>query len=454
MFKLKWKILIAMVFLILLLSVSIFLPIYWNTRISMEEQLQNHLAGHLDLIAREFPLEDVKIQNSLGFKKIDINLLRYLNKKNQDHLKESIFLFEKNGLILAFAGDGKIATKTLMLHNYLFQQDTALVIHTPVFQGNDQRYYLSVFKRMDADLFLGISANARFFENLSRLRRQMILTTLISLILTSLIALFFSSSLTKPLQKLTVYASQIGRGSPDKLNYNERRDEIGTLYKTLVEMQGKIKIRERENKQIVASVAHELRNPIAGMQVNIELLMEELQKDSDSFRFSQLTHRDILKLAEIVDSFLNYSRPIDTDLEIQELGAICREILEANQFKHQKERFHLQGRGYARIHKSKIHHALSNILQNALDASEDIINISINETHDWTRISIENFGNPVSDKSQIFEAFFSTKENGVGLGLPIAKSIVEQHGGEILLEKSDATGTVFVILLPAANESK
>ena len=449
MYNLKWKILISILLLISFVCVSIFLPIYWKTRISMEEQLQTHLIEQLELISNDIDANKIKYLNELQTHNINKNISEILSKKLDIISAKSIFLFNNDGLILAFSGDGNNATKTLMLHKYLLNQKSVKSTITPVFEGLDNNYYLSVFIRLDEDFLLGISADAQYLENLVDLQRQMIIITLVSLLITSFMALLFSSSLTKPLHKLTIFANQIGSGRSDKLDYDKRKDEIGFLYKTMVDMQKKIQKRENENKQIVASVAHELRNPIAGMQINLELLMEELENEADSYKFSQLAHKDILKLAQIVDSFLNYSRPIDSNLKSYEIHKIIEELLNTNPLSEQNNRFNISGNALVKVHRNKIKYAFNNLMQNALDASNQIINIEIDKDDNFVKIKFENFGEPINDKSQIFEAFFSTKENGVGLGLPIAKSIVEQHGGEINLEKSNDTGTLFVITLPA-----
>jgi len=446
MFNLKWKILISILLLIALVCIGIFLPIYWQTRISIEDQLQNHFIEQLYLISSDINIEELSYKTNNRINKTTSNLFQ---EKIEIISAESLFMFNNDGLILAFSGNGSNATKSLMLHKYMIKDKTQNIFKTPVFEASDNLFLLSVFIRINNEYLLGISANADYLKNLADLRNQMVLLTLLILFITSIIAILFSSSLTKPLQKLTVFANQIGHGRPEHLNYAKRKDEIGILYKTMIEMQEKIQKREKENKQIVATVAHELRNPIAGMQVNIELLMEELDKDDDSYKFSQLTHNDILKLVEIVDSFLNYSRPINSNLEVHDIKDIFEEILTTNHFEEIRDRFYIAGNAASKVHRNKIKHAFSNLMQNAIDASIDKINITILEKNDYVKITIENLCEPIIDKSQIFEAFYSTKENGVGLGLPISKSIVEQHGGEIFLEKSDDTGTLFVITLPA-----
>jgi signal transduction histidine kinase len=297
---------------------------------------------------------------------------------------------------------------------------------------------------------LGISASAEFLQHLVFLRRQMILTAILIIFLALIVALIFSSSLAKPLHRLTLFAKDIGRGKSKIPNPGSKTDEISLLYNTMIEMQQKIQKREKENKQIVASVAHELRNPIAGMQINSELLLEKVS--SKEKKYSMAIYQELKKMANIVDSFLNYSRPIDANMESSDLVDLLEEILSTNSFDQTREQIKISGNAVVDIHKSKMKHVFTNLIRNALEAGEKggVVEILIQEIKPVTQITIKNSGKPIDSKnrSQIFEAFFSTKENGVGLGLPIAKSIVEQHGGELFLEKSDESGTFFVIILP------
>lgn len=448
MLKLKWKIALSIFILISGVIVGIFLPNYWQTRISMENQLQKHLTQQIELINSKINAEDLLLLQEFPSKTIMSNIHSQLKKDLSMLTLESIFVFDSSGIILLSTGNRENAVKSLMLHGSLIRNNNGMVC-TPVYEDGEGEFYSSVFKNIGKKQYLGISASADYFKNLTVLRRQMLIISLIAIAIGLVVALLFSVSLTKPLQMLTQFSGEIGKGRAENLNFSKRKDEIGLLYNSMVEMQEKIKIREKENKRIVASVAHELRNPIAGMQVNLELLMEELEQNDSAYKFAQLTHTDSKKLAEIVDSFLNYSRAIDANLEECEISDLIRDVA-------QDHPVIINGNATITIHKNKIKHAINNVLRNAFEESDKPVEIEITQ-NDEVRIDILNFGQPidVKNKSQIFEAFFSTKENGVGLGLAIAKSIVEQHGGEIILEKSDDSGTLFVITLPRIkNEEK
>ncbi|HCK99568.1 MAG TPA: hypothetical protein DHW42_05610, partial [Candidatus Marinimicrobia bacterium] len=212
-----------------------------------------------------------------------------------------------------------------------------------------------------------------------------------------------------------------------------------------------IKQREKDNKQLIASVAHEIRNPLAGMQVNAELLMEAAQNSAEVDTYSKAVAKEIKNLSNIVENFLAYAKPIEFTRAIYPLKPIFEEIRSNIKTDFPDHQILIQGNGNARVHPEKIKHAFFNILKNACESSAPNMEIviSVQSENEILSISILNQGPPIQAniQPQIFEAFFSTKSSGVGLGLSISKSIVEQHGGKILLARSDSSGTEFVIQL-------
>ncbi|MFH2026945.1 MAG: HAMP domain-containing sensor histidine kinase, partial [bacterium] len=162
---------------------------------------------------------------------------------------------------------------------------------------------------------------------------------------------------------------------------------------------------------------------------------------------------EINNLSNIVENFLAYARPIDATLESQSLRTIINETIDTLKRDFPNHQFSISGDERALIHPNKIRHSFFNLLKNACESSreQNPVNVAMTRNNDTIFIAFQNRGEPIPPQiqSQIFEAFFSTKGSGVGLGLSITKSIVGQHGGKIRLTHSDTDGTEFVIELPA-----
>jgi two-component system sensor kinase FixL len=180
--------------------------------------------------------------------------------------------------------------------------------------------------------------------------------------------------------------------------------------------------------------------------------MEAAQKSAEVDLYSKAIAKEIKNLSNIVENFLAYAKPIEFTRAAYPLKPIFEEIRSKIKTDFPNHQIQIQGNGNARVHPEKIKHAFFNILKNACESSapnKEIV-ISIQQKNKILSISTLNQGIPIPAdiQPQIFEAFFSTKSSGVGLGLSITKSIVEQHGGRIFLACSDAGGTEFVIQLP------
>ncbi len=451
--KLSWKIVFISSLLILTVILGLFIPTYWQTRSNMESQLSLYMKQNIKLLEQNI---DDSIFNILNkFPKSSYK--DTLELEFQNHLSllsaNAIFLIKNNGTIISVSGKSINAVKSIMLLED-FINSSEKIINSPLFNDSEGNYYLSTLLKLDNyDLILGISANAEFLSHTAKLRNNMIVFGISVMIFSILLSIVLSKTILHPLEKLTQYATEIGKGRGQKIKMDSRNDEIGFLYKTMVKMEASIKQRSKENKQLVASVSHEIRNPLAGIKINSELLMEESENNPELLGYSKAIFKEANHLSEIVDNFLNYAKPIEANLELVDIREILNEI--CNNFKSNKINIH--GNAKAKVHPGKIQHAFANLIRNAIEVSSDKpIDIEISQT-DKIFVKFQNYGPKISVDlhPQIFEAFFSTKESGVGLGLAISKSIVEQHGGNIILVKSDDKGTIFEISLPVIkNEMK
>ena len=461
--RLSWKLAIVTGILVCLVILALSIPIYWQTRNTLEDQLADHLRTNIESISEKLDpgLIDF-IQKYPGSIIVKDSLIESLNHELRKYSAGAIYLIDRQENIFLVAGNRASAVQSSMIHKHEIQKSRAKgIAFSPLFSDASGKTYKSVFKVIHienaSEIVLGLDADARFLKYTARLRRRIISIGIIVLILSIIAASILSQTLTRPLRQLTKFARDIGKGRVETANFQRRYDEIGFLGKTMENMRHEIDQREKDNKHLIASVAHEIRNPLAGMQVNAELLLETTRKMKEIHSYSRAVAKEIANLSNIVENFLAYARPIESTLTSQSISAIMEEIITNIQqdFPDHIIKIHgikIHGDGSATIHPGKIKHAFFNILKNACESSAPNVEIviSIQSKNEMLSISILNQGTPipVEVQSQIFEAFFSTKSSGVGLGLSISKSIVEQHGGRILLTRSDSSGTEFVIQLP------
>jgi len=457
--RLSWKFAVITALLISAAILIISVPAYWLTRNTLEDQLADYLQTNIKVIAEKLDPAIVKLVcDYSGPTFLKDSLVQSLSAILPKFSANSIYLIDDQNKICLIVGDQTSALQSQMIHQPEIQKALQTGIAcSPLFSDNTGKTYKSVFKvigRTDRSaIILGLDADAQFLKYTEQLRRRMLSIGFIVLMISILAVMILSRTLTRPLSLLTKFAEDIGKGRAEPTILQKRQDEIGFLGKTMEHMRREVDQREKENKQLIASVAHEIRNPLAGMRVNAELLLEATQDMPDISNYSQAVANEINNLSNIVENFLTYAQPIEATLTSYSIRLLIEETLTQIRQDFPEHHFRIEGDGLALLHPGKIKHAFFNLLKNACEATpkDEEILISIKSRDQKTLISIFNKGTPipVEVKPQIFDAFFSTKSAGVGLGLSITKSIVEQHGGRIKLARSDAGGTEFVLELPA-----
>jgi len=210
------------------------------------------------------------------------------------------------------------------------------------------------------------------------------------------------------------------------------------------------------------ALAHEIKNPLNTMRLNVDLLKEDWEQSADSPRENankrlNALDKEIGRLEEILNDFLRYARLPKPNLEKTNITLPLNELLdftepEAQQLGINVVRQFADGLPDVYIDKSQIKQALINILLNAYQAMPDggeiLVKADIMDSSIVADIVDNGEGIPENRISKIFDLFYSTKEDGTGLGLPIAKRIIEMNNGEIRVKTQEGKGTTFSILLP------
>lgn len=226
--------------------------------------------------------------------------------------------------------------------------------------------------------------------------------------------------------------------------------------------------RDRLEKQyneiavLAGGLAHEIRNPLSTIQMNIELLFEEIEESTDS-----AAHRMVRKLRtiqsqcesleEILEAFLQFTRAGELHLEEVNLADVVRQFLEF--YKPKAEESGIDIRPHLRsdlpvvqLDIRLITQVLINLVQNAQQAMPEggLLELQTSQQGNSLILEIIDTGCGMSSQAltKMFQVFFSTKPNGSGLGLPTVRKIVEAHGGTITCESEINRGTKFTLSFP------
>jgi len=220
--------------------------------------------------------------------------------------------------------------------------------------------------------------------------------------------------------------------------------------------------------KLAAGVAHEIRNPlnaisIASQRLQREYLPEDKGRREDFLRKTGVIRDEIRRLNDIVEEFLNFSRRDKLELRDYPVEEILRKLVslveeEANVKGITIRKEWSRSASPVPMDVDKFQQALLNILKNAMESitGEGTITVAVGRPENGTvgiRISDTGAGLPPEEIERIFNPEYTTKEKGLGLGLPIAHEIIRGHGGEIRVESRVGSGTTFEIRLPAKDRS-
>ncbi len=236
------------------------------------------------------------------------------------------------------------------------------------------------------------------------------------------------------------------------------------------EMELRTELIQNEQKSMIvkmsAQVAHEIRNPLGTLTLNIDLLEDEIRSYSDTDtteakKLVRIVKSETENLHKVLKEYLECSRFPTIKPEKHYINAILREMFTAMEedFRQKQIQSKLSleyNLPPANVDQDQLKRAFLNIILNALESMKPggVIEVTTLTKDQWIEISFTDTGSGISEehKDKIFTPFHTTKINGTGLGLSITKHIISEHQGEILCQNIPEKGASFKIRLPVMKE--
>ncbi len=331
-----------------------------------------------------------------------------------------------------------------------------------LFEGIDGQLYKTGYAPLLADGkvvgVVAVEGSAGFFGPLTRLRNAFLALAAVTLLLLALVAVWMAGGLSTPLERLVTAALRIGGGDLSTPVAGEATLEIGILARELEAMRQALESRDRQLKLMLGGVAHEVKNPLGGIELFSGLLDEELAGATPSVpeareHLSKI-RRELAYLKRIVEDFLAFAK----ERTLQSAPFSAKALLEAAA-QHlageaegkqvtldvQAEDAQLEG------DQSLLTSALVNLVKNAVQISTGGQAVTLRGSNEGPRYAFEirdtGPGIPAELQARIFEPFFTTREKGTGLGLPLAQKLAEAHRGTLTV-RSKPGETIFRLELP------
>jgi signal transduction histidine kinase len=223
-----------------------------------------------------------------------------------------------------------------------------------------------------------------------------------------------------------------------------------------------LQLQYAELAQISGSLAHEIKNPLSVIRVNMELVEEELV-DAESPRERrvwtkiQTVHDQCVRLERLLNDFLKFAKLRDLELSVGSLNKQITTVLDMYEAQAQSQNVEIvryldSELPAMRMDSETLQAALANLIKNALESMGDGGELTV-RTHivpSGIAMDLIDTGCGMSEDTALnmFTAFYTTKPAGSGLGLPMARKVVSAHGGRIGVESEEGHGTKFTLEFP------
>ncbi len=206
--------------------------------------------------------------------------------------------------------------------------------------------------------------------------------------------------------------------------------------------------------RLASGVAHEIRNPLSSIKMNLAILMERLTPKDDDHEHFLIARKEVANLERVLNELLDYAKPSPLELRLQNPHKMIEDAVAAILPSYNERKVNLkislpENLPMILLDTGKVHQALLNLLINALHASSDNGTVEIkaevaNTSEKLFRIFITDYGVGIrpEDLKYIYDPFFTSKQEGTGLGLSIVHNIMKKHGGEVRMESKKNEGTV------------
>jgi len=480
----------------LILIFAISFNVWWNT--SLHGASIEKLTHEKTKIISEFIEENV-IRSMEKGRHFDMHRILKTFIVYKDVRK--INLFSMEGTIKASTQDDELNKKVgdvqfyLKDHHFIREE---MVQHKDGSKERERVYYFNspILNRPECyqchdkkEKIIGILSVSNSLKEMdtmiSKIEIHSIILAVITIVFLSFVLGFlFFKLINVPIKKVTETMKKAEEGDLNVRVNVKSRDEMGRLAENLNIMIEKLNLAKEEAEryhqelmqradrmasigELSSGIAHEIRNPLAGIQGAIQILANDFLKEDPRRQVTDEIQKQIYKLERLVKDLLNYTKPVPANFLPADINELINKVLsffvtqrgKSDDFKIEKKFAPLPK---TMIDPNSMEQAFLNIILNAQKAMPKGGNFTVStallpprkddgKENQEVQVIFEDTGVGISKENlpKVFNPFFSTRSDGTGLGLSITKNIVEQHGGKIEVESQVNMGTKFIITLPA-----
>jgi len=334
-----------------------------------------------------------------------------------------------------------------------------------------------------SDLLAGVEIpKAAAYLAARELLKNLIVVSLALLIMSVIVSLFGARVITQPLERLSGATRVVAKGQYDIQLESSSRDEIDDLAQSFNQMASELDSREKALKgaqaalvqsekmaafgQLGAGIAHEIKNPLAGILGLTQLSLRKIEQDSPLAKNLSIIEKETNRCTTIIQNLLRFARQEKVAFEEVEINRVVEDSMAIVEHQLEMNRVSLKKNLAPDLplisgNANQIQQVLINLMINAQQAMEgrsgDVSVKTSNHNSRYIQIQVRDTGPGIPEdlQAKIFEPFFTTKDvgKGTGLGLSVSYGIIQDHGGDIQVKSALGKGTAFNISLPLSSLS-
>jgi signal transduction histidine kinase len=310
---------------------------------------------------------------------------------------------------------------------------------------------------------------APFLRISASINRSLLVGGSLAIAIALALTLALSRRVTSPIRILARAARRLGHGDLSQRVHFEGKGEVAELAQAFDTMAGNLEHTEQLRRNMVADVAHELRTPLSNIQGYLEAIRDRVMKPNAATMRSLNEEAALLSqlVNELQELSLVEAGELKLDYRSEDVARLVRQAVIPWQPKMVAKDIFLSldvpdDLPLVKIDWQRVNQVLHNLLENAVAHTSQggSISVAATELDGWVEISVADTGEgiPAADLPNIFERFYRVDKSrarvtgGSGLGLTIAKRLIEAHGGQITVESKLGRGTCFSFTLPVEKQ--
>jgi len=424
-------------------------------------QRANYVEKHITSQIDKNKKRDLKIASENAARELGISFALY---ESTDQIYNSKDIYNRIGLF-----DKKLNPQAYYHLNYLRYQEYLASENLNNYQFDS---YYRIIKVNNKDYILSVNdAFNKIKVSFSTTEINVVIFGIYSfaVIIIIIISTLFANQISQPIQRLTEATDAVSKGDLNiKIDHRER-GELKDLLNGFNQMTSELKKnqielaemeREAAWKEMAKQVAHEIKNPLTPMKLALQQLIisyKDKSKDFDKLfeKVSNTVLNQIDNLNQIASEFSRFAKMPSLKIETLDMLSVINDT--TNMFIHEKTSIKIITKLNEAIidaDLSQLRRMFINLIRNSMQADATIVTIDLNAKETNFTIFFSDNGKGINDseKDKIFNDNFTTKKQGMGLGLSLAKRFMTSINGEIILQSSSPQGTTFEIIFPVKQQ--